>query len=64
MRPERRSQQPGLRQSPVNAKTQRNGEIRARFAAGGVTMDQLASEYGISRERVRQIVRGDVAKQR
>lgn len=33
-------------------------EIRQRFAAGGMTLTALAGEYGISKQRASQVVRG------
>jgi DNA-directed RNA polymerase sigma subunit (sigma70/sigma32) len=36
---------------------ERNREILARYSAGGTTFEALSADYGITRERVRQIVR-------
>ena len=39
-----------------NERAKRNIEIRARYRAGGITQSQLAREYGISANRVGQII--------
>jgi Mor family transcriptional regulator len=38
------------------AKAERNAEIRIRYAAGAI-LKELAAEYGISYQRIYQIVR-------
>lgn len=37
-------------------KTERNREIAERYRAGDTTLEKLAAEYGVTRERIRQIV--------
>jgi DNA-directed RNA polymerase sigma subunit (sigma70/sigma32) len=45
---------------------ERNREILARYSAGGTTFEALGDEYGLTKERVRQLVRqlGDPKKDR
>jgi Mor family transcriptional regulator len=47
-----------LPQAPVsNLKRERNAEIRDRYAAG-MSVPELARRFGISEQRVHQILRG------
>lgn len=39
-------------------KTERNAEIRARYAEGDVSVADLAAEYGLSPQRIHQIIHG------
>jgi Mor family transcriptional regulator len=41
----------------VSPKQKRNEEIRARYKAGE-TLEQLAKEYGVSFQRIQQIIKG------
>lgn len=47
-----------LQTDGTKPKTQRNAEIRARYAAGGVSVANLAEDYGLSPQRIHQIIHG------
>ena len=50
-------QEPISNTSVTKKKTERNTTIRERFA-NGETLDELAAAYGISPQRVSQIIKG------